>query len=108
MTDPSNSPLGIKTQAPTLDIGQSVQWKNGIVDRLTDGVDSALYPQRTGLALDSLSTLGRRSALALLGIVIGSASIIAVINIGHNARHDVAQIFQDMGVGCCLYQSRRE
>lgn len=48
-------------------------------------------------AVDSLRTLGKRSALALLGIVIGSASIIAVINIGHNARHDVALIFQDMG-----------
>ena len=34
----NSSPLGIKTQAPTLDIGQSVQWKNGIVDRLTSGV----------------------------------------------------------------------
>ena len=63
---------------------------------------SALLPsalmQTTADALDSFRTLGRRSALALLGIVIGSASIIAVINIGHNARHDVAQIFQDMGV----------
>ena len=38
----NNSPLGIKTQAPTLDIGQSVQWKNGIVDRLTTGVGALL------------------------------------------------------------------
>ncbi|MEC4167279.1 MULTISPECIES: dihydrolipoyl dehydrogenase [unclassified Pseudomonas] len=38
----NNSPLGIKTQAPTLDIGQSVQWKNGIVDRLTSGVGALL------------------------------------------------------------------
>ena len=38
----SHSPLGIKTQAPTLDIGQSVQWKNGIVDRLTTGVGALL------------------------------------------------------------------
>ena len=29
--------------------------------RLTDGVDSALYPQRTGLPLDSLS-VGRKEA----------------------------------------------
>ena len=36
------SPLGIKTQAPTLDIGQSVQWKNTIVDRLTSGVGALL------------------------------------------------------------------
>ena len=38
----NGSPLGIKTQAPTLDIGQSVQWKNGIVDRLTTGVGALL------------------------------------------------------------------
>ena len=38
----NSSPLGIKTQAPTLDIGQSVQWKNGIVDRLTSGVGALL------------------------------------------------------------------
>ena len=54
--------------------------------------------QTTADAADSFRTQGKRSALALLGIVIGSASIIAVINIGHNARHDVARIFQDMGV----------
>lgn len=49
-------------------------------------------------AIDSFRTLGKRSTLALLGIVIGSASIIAVINIGHNARQDVARVFHDMGV----------
>ena len=38
----NQSPLGIKTQAPTLDINQSVQWKNGIVDRLTTGVGALL------------------------------------------------------------------
>ena len=36
------SPLGIRTQTPTLDIGQSVQWKNSIVDRLTTGVGALL------------------------------------------------------------------
>ena len=36
------SPLGIKTQPPTLDIGQSVQWKNSLVDRLTTGVGALL------------------------------------------------------------------
>ena len=38
----NQSPLGIKTQAATLDINQSVQWKNGIVDRLTTGVSALL------------------------------------------------------------------
>ncbi|NWD72506.1 dihydrolipoyl dehydrogenase [Pseudomonas gingeri] len=36
------SPLGIKVSAPTLDIGKSVEWKNGIVDRLTTGVAALL------------------------------------------------------------------
>ncbi|KIH82703.1 dihydrolipoyl dehydrogenase [Pseudomonas batumici] len=36
------SPLGIKVSAPTLDIGKSVEWKDGIVDRLTTGVASLL------------------------------------------------------------------
>ena len=49
-------------------------------------------------AADSFRTLGKRSILALLGIVIGSASIIAVINIGHNARQEVASVFHNMGV----------
>lgn len=49
-------------------------------------------------ALDSFRTLGRRSVLALLGIAIGSGSIVAVINIGHNAAQEAAVIFQDMGV----------
>ena len=49
-------------------------------------------------AIDSFRTLGKRSMLALLGIVMGSGSIVAVTNIGHNAGQEVAKIFQDMGV----------
>ncbi|MGE8408509.1 MAG: dihydrolipoyl dehydrogenase [Pseudomonas sp.] len=37
-----HSNLGIKVQPPTLDIGQSVAWKDGIVDRLTSGVAALL------------------------------------------------------------------
>lgn len=36
------SALGIKVATPTLDIGQSVEWKDGIVDRLTTGVATLL------------------------------------------------------------------
>ncbi|MBM3109086.1 dihydrolipoyl dehydrogenase [Pseudomonas arcuscaelestis] len=36
------SNLGIKVSAPSLDIGQSVAWKDGIVDRLTSGVAALL------------------------------------------------------------------
>ncbi|WP_321837380.1 ABC transporter permease [Pseudomonas kulmbachensis] len=49
-------------------------------------------------AIGSFRTMGKRSVLALLGIVIGSGSIVAVINIGHNAGQEAASIFQDMGV----------
>ncbi|WP_434563537.1 dihydrolipoyl dehydrogenase [Pseudomonas sp. R1-6] len=36
------SALGITVSAPTLDIGKSVEWKDGIVDRLTTGVAALL------------------------------------------------------------------
>ena len=39
-TEPS--PLGISVASPRLDIAQSVQWKDGIVDRLTSGVAALL------------------------------------------------------------------
>ncbi|WP_248803122.1 ABC transporter permease [Pseudomonas sp. MWU13-2100] len=48
-------------------------------------------------AFVSLRTLGRRSLLALLGIVIGSSSVIALLNIGHNAAQEASAIFKDMG-----------
>jgi len=38
----NTSPLGIKVSAPTLEIGKSVEWKDGIVDRLTSGVAALL------------------------------------------------------------------
>ncbi len=37
-----NSALGISVGAPSLDIGKSVEWKDGIVDRLTTGVAALL------------------------------------------------------------------
>jgi dihydrolipoamide dehydrogenase len=36
------SPLGIRTGAPTIDIVRTVAWKDGIVGRLTDGVGALL------------------------------------------------------------------
>ncbi|MGR3889290.1 ABC transporter permease [Pseudomonas sp. 1152_12] len=55
-------------------------------------------------ALVSLRTLGKRSVLALLGIVIGSSSVVALINIGHNAAVDAAMIFKDMGTDILVAQ----
>ncbi|MEE7627376.1 ABC transporter permease [Methylobacter sp. Wu8] len=48
-------------------------------------------------SLDSLRLLGRQSMLALLGIVVGSASIIALLNIGRNAADESIRAFNDMG-----------
>ncbi|MDY7553954.1 MULTISPECIES: ABC transporter permease [Pseudomonas] len=55
-------------------------------------------------AFVSLRTLGKRSILALLGIVIGSSSVVALINIGHNAAVDAALIFKDMGTDTLVAQ----
>lgn len=55
-------------------------------------------------AFVSLRTLGKRSILALLGIVIGSSSVVALINIGHNAAVDAATIFKDMGTDTLVVQ----
>lgn len=48
-------------------------------------------------AMASLRTSGKRSTLALLGIAMASASVIAMINIGHNATADAMAIFNKMG-----------
>lgn len=48
-------------------------------------------------SLDSLRRLGRRSMLALLGIVVGSASIIALLNIGSNAADESIRALKSLG-----------
>ncbi|MEB0043719.1 ABC transporter permease, partial [Pseudomonas sp. MH10] len=58
---------------------------------------SACRLQAFAESIDSLRALGRRSLLALLGIVVGSASVIALLNIGRNAAEDALRTFKDMG-----------
>jgi putative ABC transport system permease protein len=48
-------------------------------------------------ALDSLRMLGRRSLLGLSGIAIGCASVVALLNIGHNAANEAIRAFKGMG-----------
>ncbi|MGS0626634.1 MULTISPECIES: ABC transporter permease [Photorhabdus] len=48
-------------------------------------------------SLDSLRLLGRRSLLALLGIAVGCASVIALLNIGYNAANEAISTFKSMG-----------
>ncbi|MCE7521259.1 ABC transporter permease [Vreelandella titanicae] len=53
-------------------------------------------------AIANLRVLGRRSFLALLGIAVGCASIIALINIGHNAANESIQSFREMGTNSLI------
>ncbi|TEF02455.1 ABC transporter permease [Pseudomonas aeruginosa] len=55
-------------------------------------------------ALASLRGLGRRSLLALLGIVMGCSSVIAMLNIGSNATDEAMSIFKDMGTDTLVVQ----
>jgi putative ABC transport system permease protein len=49
-------------------------------------------------ALGNLRANGQRSALALLGILIGAASIVAVLTIGHMAQQETLKMFRHLGV----------
>jgi len=48
-------------------------------------------------SLDSLRLLARRSLLALLGIAVGCAAVVALLNIGHNAANEAINAFSGMG-----------
>jgi hypothetical protein len=48
-------------------------------------------------SLVSLRLLGHRSVLALLGIAVGCASVIALLNIGHNAANESINSFKGLG-----------
>src|SRR5437868_2428690 len=49
-------------------------------------------------ALANLYALRQRSSLALLGIVIGTASVVAMLTIGHMAEREALSLFSAMGV----------
>jgi len=60
------------------------------------------------LALEALANLrgqGRRSVLALLGVVIGSAAIVALMNIAHIAQLEALRSFRQTGVDVLSVQS---
>lgn len=54
-------------------------------------------PQLFIESFNSLHLLKMRSMLALIGIVIGSASIIALMNISHNASNESIRSFKSLG-----------
>lgn len=70
-------------------------------------LDAAPAPSLSQLlheALGSLRNLGRRSLLALLGIVMGSCSVIALLNIGQNAADQAMSVFREMGTEAVVVQ----
>lgn len=56
-------------------------------------------------AFETLYVTRQRSTLALIGIAIGTASIIAIFNIGNNAAAESARIFREMGTDILIAQS---
>jgi putative ABC transport system permease protein len=70
-------------------------------------IEQLCYPfARSSLALsesfDSLRRLGRRSVLALLGIAVGCAAVVALLNIGHCAALDAIAAFKGLGTNLLL------
>ena len=57
-----------------------------------------IWTQSGAEALANLLAQRQRSALALLGILIGAASIVAMLTIGHMAQRETLKLFAHMGV----------
>ncbi|HEK1007113.1 TPA: ABC transporter permease [Pseudomonas putida] len=55
------------------------------------------WPQRMGEALAGLRQAGRRTGLALIGIAVGCAALVALLNIGHSAAQHAHRLYQGMG-----------
>lgn len=55
------------------------------------------WPQRLLESVSSLRLLGQRACLALLGIAVGCAAVVALLNVGHSAAMHARQLFQSMG-----------
>ncbi|MFJ4390868.1 ABC transporter permease [Pseudomonas soli] len=53
--------------------------------------------QRLAEPFASLHRLGRRALLALLGIAVGCAAVVALLNIGYNAQAQAMAVFKGMG-----------
>lgn len=72
--------------------------------RWRDSRTAAVLPLLFSEALGNLRAVHQRSALALLGIVIGTASVIAMINVGHNAGQESLRQFKAMGTDVVVAQ----
>ncbi len=61
--------------------------------------------EAVGDAFANLNAMRQRSLLALIGIVIGTAAVIAMVNIGNNARREFLRQFETMGIDILLVQT---
>lgn len=55
-------------------------------------------------AMENMQTVRQRTFLSLVGICVGSASVIAVLNIGENASDEAARQFKTMGTDLIIVQ----
>lgn len=55
-------------------------------------------------ALDNMRSVRQRTLLSLLGIIIGSASVIALLNIGESTSDEAARQFKSMGTDLIVVQ----
>ena len=62
------------------------------------GFGQSVWLQMAGEAISGLRSQGRRSVLALLGVMIGSASIVALMSFAHIAKTEVLARFEQIGV----------
>ena len=59
------------------------------------------------MSLRGLTTNKMRSALTMLGVIIGVASVIALVSVGEGARKDVIENFESIGTNILkLYMNR--
>ncbi|WP_131800883.1 ABC transporter permease, partial [Methylobacterium indicum] len=70
----------------------------------------ALAPLREVVldCVDNLQALKGRTLLALTGIAIGTAAVIAMLHVGHNARMEAMRQFEVMGVDLAVITPRGE
>ncbi|WP_096704805.1 ABC transporter permease [Magnetospirillum sp. 15-1] len=64
----------------------------------------SLLPLLALEALTNLTAVAQRSALALIGIVVGTAAVIAMLDVGHNAEVESVRQFQAMGTDLIIAQ----
>lgn len=74
-------------------------WRETLgVPEMRLSAESMTLRQHLGESLGSLRLLGRRSLLALLGIAVGCAAVVALLNIGQSAANQAVAAFEGLGV----------